>query len=120
MAFADRGAGGPGRRRSAFFSPGIPWGLFLFLLLVIIQGALIGFWMVASNSGAADLILTNALVRTMDPETPLAEAVAIQDGKILAVGNNQEVGAFSDADTRILDLDGGGKPLPLQRCPAGR
>jgi predicted amidohydrolase YtcJ len=106
MVLMERGVGGPGRRRRSFFSPGIPWGLFLFLILVIVQGALIGFWMVASNSGAADLILTNAIVRTMDPEAPLAEAVAIQDGKILAVGKNQDVGAFADSNTQILNLEG--------------
>lgn len=106
MASAVRRSGESGRGRRALLAPGIPWGLFLFLLLIGVQGALIGYWMMVSDSGSADLILTDALVRTMDPAAPLAEAVAIKDGEILAVGNNQEIGALVGEDTQIMALEG--------------
>ena len=35
----------------------------------------------------ADLIVTDAKVLTMDPSRPTAEAVAIKDGKILAISS---------------------------------
>ncbi|BBE34326.1 amidohydrolase [Sphingosinicella microcystinivorans] len=38
-----------------------------------------------------DIIITNAKVTTLDRENPSAEAVAIRDGKFLAVGSEQEV-----------------------------
>jgi hypothetical protein len=36
----------------------------------------------------ADTLLFNARIRTMDPARPLAEALLIRDGRIVAVGNN--------------------------------
>jgi predicted amidohydrolase YtcJ len=37
----------------------------------------------------ADLIITNAKVSTLDRENPEAEAIAIRDGKFLAVGSER-------------------------------
>ena len=34
----------------------------------------------------SDLIITNALIVTMDPDFPRADTLAIKDGRILAVG----------------------------------
>ena len=52
------------------------------------------------------LILYNANVLTMDPSQPRAQAVAIADGRLLAVGSNHEVRALSTARTRATDLEG--------------
>lgn len=41
--------------------------------------------------GKAELILLNGKFHTVDRENPLAEAVAIRDGKFLAVGSEAEV-----------------------------
>ncbi|MBW8762241.1 MAG: amidohydrolase [Microbacterium sp.] len=54
----------------------------------------------------ADLILTGATVRTVDLENPLAEAVAVGDGRILAVGTASEIEAFRGRRTEVRDLDG--------------
>jgi len=54
----------------------------------------------------ADLILTNAKVWTVDETRPSAEAVAVWDGKILAVGSVQEIERLSGARTRVIDLQG--------------
>jgi predicted amidohydrolase YtcJ len=55
---------------------------------------------------AADLVLTNANVVTVDPALPKAESVAVKGDRILAVGTNEEVGALIGDDTRVLDLEG--------------
>ena len=77
-----------------------------------------------SNEGAS-LILTNARVYTLNWDEPGldgsikasaphdengwrpdAEAVAIRDGEILFVGNDQEALAFKDNSSRVVDLAG--------------
>jgi predicted amidohydrolase YtcJ len=52
-----------------------------------------------------DLIITNAKVTTLDRENPSAQAVAIRDGKFLAVGSEQEVRAAAPG-ARVIDAKG--------------
>ncbi len=59
----------------------------------------------------ADTIITDGLVMTMSPENPKAEAVAIKDGVILAVGTTLEIEALADDATKRLDA-GGATVLP--------
>ena len=54
----------------------------------------------------ADLIITNARVLTMDRAHPRAEAVAIADGRILAVGTRREVEVLAGQGTRVIDAGG--------------
>jgi predicted amidohydrolase YtcJ len=54
----------------------------------------------------SDLIVINAKITTLDRENPQAEAVAIRDGKILAVGSEQEARAAAPQARRI---DAGGR-----------
>ncbi|MGD0582096.1 MAG: amidohydrolase [Bacteroidales bacterium] len=52
----------------------------------------------------ADLIIINGKVLTIDKENPFAEAIAVKGEKIIAVGTNKEVSAFSvKGKTRIID-----------------
>ena len=53
----------------------------------------------------ADLALTGATVRTMDPARPVTDAVAVGGGRIQAVGS-EEVRAVSGRTTEILHLPG--------------
>src|SRR6266403_2125671 len=55
---------------------------------------------------APQLVLVNAKVFTADPALPYAQAVAIEDGRILAVGSNEQVRALTAPNTRILDAGG--------------
>ncbi|MER9015571.1 amidohydrolase [Mesorhizobium sp. M0898] len=55
----------------------------------------------------ADLIVTNARVLTMDEGNPMAEAVAIKDGNILAVGDRRMIEALKGPATKIIDAQGG-------------
>jgi len=53
-----------------------------------------------------DLVLINAKVTTLDRENPQAQAVAIRNGKFLAVGTEQEVRAAAAPNARIIDAGG--------------
>ncbi|MER8770566.1 amidohydrolase [Mesorhizobium sp. M0960] len=58
-------------------------------------------------SSNADLIVTNARVLTMDEGNPTAEAVAIKDGNILAVGDRRTIEALKGPATKVIDAQGG-------------
>lgn len=60
----------------------------------------------AMAEGMADLIITNARVYTVDESRPWAEAVAIRDGRIIAVGTAKEVALQKGPQTRVVDLEG--------------
>ncbi len=51
-------------------------------------------------------ILINGRIRTMNPGLPFASALAIQDGKIIAAGNNAEIMAVARSSTPPENLDG--------------
>jgi len=55
---------------------------------------------------AANLILENARVRTLDEARPSAEAVAIADGTVVAVGDRHDVADWRGAGTEVIDLQG--------------
>lgn len=55
---------------------------------------------------AAETILTNARVLTMDGTRPRAEAVALAGGRILAVGSRAEVEALAGPGTEVIDCGG--------------
>ena len=52
---------------------------------------------------STDLILVNAKVTTLDRENPEAEAVAIRDGKFLAVGSEKDVRAAVGPNAIVID-----------------
>ena len=54
----------------------------------------------------ADMILLNGRFHTVDKTQPLASAVAIQDGKFIAVGDAEEVMRHRGATTQVVDLNG--------------
>jgi hypothetical protein len=51
----------------------------------------------------ADLILTNAHIRTMDDAHPQAQAMAITAGKITRIGTDAEITALAGPNTRRID-----------------
>ncbi|MCP5101610.1 MAG: amidohydrolase [Chloroflexi bacterium] len=53
-----------------------------------------------------DLILTNGRFHTIDPINPTATAVAISQGRILAVGNDDNIKSLKGNDTEMVDLNG--------------
>ena len=56
---------------------------------------------------AADLVLLNGNIVTMNKTNPRAEALAIKGDTIVAVGSNKEIGKYADKKkTKIIDLQG--------------
>jgi predicted amidohydrolase YtcJ len=55
---------------------------------------------------AADLIIRNARVWTVNPKQPQAEAVAILDGRITAVGSDSVALLWRGPKTRVVDANG--------------
>ncbi|MBW1699689.1 MAG: amidohydrolase [Deltaproteobacteria bacterium] len=54
----------------------------------------------------ADLILTAANIITINPAHPRAEAVAVRQGRIVAVGSAADVGSLRGRGTEVLNLKG--------------
>jgi predicted amidohydrolase YtcJ len=92
-------------------------GLSFFLLAAIFVGALI--WMAtlkrpqkiaargAAAVPAAEMVLLDGKILTVDPHDSVAEAMAIgPDGRIVAVGTSAEIHARIGADTKVIDLHG--------------
>jgi predicted amidohydrolase YtcJ len=57
----------------------------------------------ARSNSMSDLIIVNAKITTLDKQNPVAEAVAIRDGKFLAVGSEHEVRAAAAPNATIID-----------------
>ncbi|WP_430642340.1 amidohydrolase [Bradyrhizobium aeschynomenes] len=53
-----------------------------------------------------DLVLVNGKVLTLDEQSSVTEAIAVRDGKILAVGSSASMRALAGARTQVLDLAG--------------
>jgi predicted amidohydrolase YtcJ len=53
-----------------------------------------------------DLLFNNGKILTVDNNYSTAQAVAVKDGRIIAVGSNNDVNALAGKNTRIIDLSG--------------
>src|SRR5882672_7045449 len=60
----------------------------------------------AQSKPAANLIIRNAKIWTVDRAHPEAEAVAILGDRIVGVGTNQEIDAWRGPNTRVQDAAG--------------
>ncbi len=75
--------------------------LFVFLLVVANLRDASG-----QQRPAADLIVTNAKVWTVDSDRPRAEAVAVIGGRIVAVGTATEIDQWRGEKTKVVDAAG--------------
>jgi predicted amidohydrolase YtcJ len=55
---------------------------------------------------AADVVITGTVL-TVDEARPTAEALAVADGRIVAVGDRSDIAAFVGANTQTIDLGDG-------------
>ncbi|MEM6461242.1 MAG: amidohydrolase [Pseudomonadota bacterium] len=74
-------------------------------------GAMAGMFLLApqaalAQSGAADLVLVNGRITTMDPQRPEASALAVRDGVFTAVGSDDEIRARVGPFTQVIDARG--------------
>ncbi|WP_254426775.1 amidohydrolase [Rhodanobacter sp. C06] len=54
----------------------------------------------------ADLVLRDASIATLDPLQPHAQALAVKDGKIAALGSDEAIAHYIGPHTKVLDLHG--------------
>ncbi len=54
----------------------------------------------------ADLIIHNAKILTVDETFTTQQAIAIRDGKILALGASEKILTFADKSTKVIDAKG--------------
>jgi predicted amidohydrolase YtcJ len=59
-----------------------------------------------ARSQSADLVLRNGRLVTLERSGGDAQALAARGGKIVAIGTNQMVAAFTGPSTRVIDLRG--------------
>jgi len=59
-----------------------------------------------SSLNVVDLALINGKVITVNPRSELAEAVAVRDGKIFAVGKTSKIKQLVGKGTTVIDLQG--------------
>jgi predicted amidohydrolase YtcJ len=60
----------------------------------------------AQSKPAADLIITNAKVWTVDSKVPQAQAVAVLRDRIVAVGSDPDVAKWQGTGTQVIDAGG--------------
>jgi len=56
---------------------------------------------------SADIVVTNANIRTMDAKRTVARSMAVLNGKIIAIGSDADTRGLIGPDTRVIN--GGGK-----------
>jgi hypothetical protein len=85
---------------------------------MIMKALTLGLIMLIALSGqgsqettAADLVLINGNIWTGNPRQPEAGALAVKNGRIIAVGRREQVQQLIQRQTRIIDL-GGKRALP--------
>lgn len=59
-----------------------------------------------TGSQAADVIITNARIYTVNPQQKWAEAIAIRGGKIVGVGDVAKIEAYRGNATKVIDVGG--------------
>ena len=60
----------------------------------------------AALAAEADIILRNGRVAVVDADFSIREAIAVQDGRVLAVGGNTEIDKLRGPRTEIVELQG--------------
>ena len=63
-------------------------------------------WTGLARAQAPDLILTNGKIVTVDERFSIAQALAVRDGRIVAVGKSGEISRLAGKSTRRIDLHG--------------
>jgi predicted amidohydrolase YtcJ len=73
----------------------------IFLLAAVVTASALH-----AQQPTADLIVYNARIHTVDPNRPLAEAMAVRAGRVMVVGSRRAVEALAGPLTQRMDLEG--------------
>ncbi|HET7176536.1 MAG TPA: amidohydrolase [Gammaproteobacteria bacterium] len=60
----------------------------------------------ARANGPADLVLLDGKIVTLEASQPEAQAVAVRDGEILALGDDEDIKTYMGPSTQVIDLHG--------------
>ncbi|HQZ95122.1 MAG TPA: amidohydrolase [Pyrinomonadaceae bacterium] len=61
---------------------------------------------IVAQTSQADLVITNANIRTMDAKRTIAKSIAMLNGKIIAIGSDADTRSLVGANTRVIDAGG--------------
>jgi len=76
------------------------------ITIYLVLFALIFSLAACTMENPADIIIVNGKILTVDTQFTIAEAVAIKDDKILAVGSNGDIKKLADRKSEIFDAEG--------------
>ncbi|WP_295890468.1 amidohydrolase [uncultured Vibrio sp.] len=77
------------------------------LITLSLAAAISGCSQLANTNDTAEAIYYGGTVITMNDDSPIAQSVAVSDGKIIAVGDEATIKKnFASSDTNLIDLDG--------------
>ena len=75
--------------------------------LLVLSALAVAAWSCARDDGEyADLVATGGTVLTVDADFTVAEALAVREGRLLAVGSDADIREFVGSDTQVIDLAG--------------
>lgn len=74
----------------------------LLIIVMIATCAIVG----SGQSFVADMVITNANIRTMDAKRTVARSVAVLNGKIVAVGSDADTRPLIGPKTRVMNAQG--------------
>lgn len=78
----------------------------MFCPLRLIAASFFLFSAAVSAAPTADLVLLHGNIVTEENAQPRVEALVVKDGRILALGSDQDIQAFVGKGTQVLDLKG--------------
>lgn len=79
---------------------------FLSLVGLFAITAVSGYFYIQPPKAPNSQVFINATVLTMDTNNTIAEAVALRDNKIFAIGSTEEISKLIESDTVVHDLQG--------------
>ncbi|HUF03871.1 MAG TPA: amidohydrolase [Aridibacter sp.] len=74
--------------------------------LFIAAGCDAGASRTADPADAADLVLVNGKIVTVDDMDTEVQAIAVKGGKIVALGTDEEIRKLTGSETEVIDLEG--------------
>src|SRR5437868_5120694 len=80
---------------------------FAVVALLVVSGCQSSPEKAGAGAGPADLIVHHAKIITVDAKFSVAEAIAVRDGRILAIGSDEDIFKFNEnGKTRVIDAEG--------------
>jgi predicted amidohydrolase YtcJ len=76
----------------------------VFVSVLMFTGILYASACNTHKSPVADTVLIHAKIYTVDSKEPWAQAMAVREGKIIAVGSDKDIDAYRGPATKVIDV----------------